>query len=82
MSLLHEAIMNKYLLEIGTEELAYKFIPSAIEQLKIEFAKSLEENEIQYSNIKSYATPRRLTVIIEGLPDKQNDVEKILKSPI
>ncbi len=82
MSLLHEAIMNKYLLEIGTEELAYKFIPSAIEQLKIEFAKSLEENEIQYSNIKSYATPRRLTVIIEGLPDKQNDVEKILKGPI
>ena len=35
--------MNKYLLEIGTEELAYKFIPSAMEQLKNEFSKTLEE---------------------------------------
>ncbi len=74
--------MNKYLLEIGTEELAYKFIPSAMEQLKTEFAKSLEENEIKYNTIKTYATPRRLTVIIDGLPDKQDDVEKNIKGPI
>ena len=74
--------MNKYLLEIGTEELAYKFIPSAMEQLKAEFSKLLEENEIKYSDIKTYATPRRLAVIIEGLPEKQDDVEKTIKGPI
>lgn len=74
--------MNKYLLEIGTEELAYKFIPSAVEQLKIEFSKILEENEIKYSNLKAFATPRRLTVLIEGLPDKQDDVQKSVKGPI
>ena len=74
--------MNKYLLEIGTEELAYKFIPSAMEQLKTEFAKSLDENEIKYSDIKTYATPRRLAVIIDGLPEKQDDVEKNIKGPI
>lgn len=74
--------MNKYLLEIGTEELAYKFIPSAIEQLKIEFSKLLEENEIKFTNIKTYATPRRLAIIIEGLPEKQDNVEKIIKGPI
>ena len=74
--------MNKYLLEIGTEELAYKFIPSAMEQLKSEFSKMLEENKIDYSTIKVYATPRRLTVIIEELSDKQQDVQKIIKGPI
>lgn len=74
--------MNKYLLEIGTEELAYKFIPSAMEQLKTEFSKALDENEIKYTDIKTYATPRRLTVLIEGLPDKQEDVEKSVKGPI
>lgn len=74
--------MNKYLLEIGTEELPYKFIPNAIEQLKNGFEKVLEENKIEFSSIKTYATPRRLTVIIEGLPVKQADVEKVIKGPI
>ena len=74
--------MNKYLLEIGTEELAYKFIPSAMEQLKAEFSKTLEENEIKFSNIKVFATPRRLAVLIENIAEKQEDVEKIIKGPI
>ena len=74
--------MNKYLLEIGTEELAYKFIPSAMEQLKTEFAKALEENELKYNEIKVYATPRRLTVLIEDIADKQEDILKTLKGPI
>lgn len=74
--------MNKYLLEIGTEELAYKFIPSAMEQLKADFSKSLEENKIKFNDIKVYATPRRLAVIVEGLPEKQDDTKKLLKGPI
>lgn len=74
--------MNKYLLEIGTEELPYKFIPSAIEQLKSGFKNVLEENKIIFSDIKTYATPRRLAVVIEGLPLKQEDVEKVVKGPI
>ncbi len=74
--------MNKYLLEIGTEELAYKFIPSAMEQLKAEFTKELKENEIKFEAINVYATPRRLAVIIEGLPLKQEDILKTIKGPI
>lgn len=74
--------MNKYLLEIGTEELAYKFIPSAMEQLKTEFSKILQENEIKFADIKIYATPRRLAVIIEDVAEKQEDVEKTVKGPI
>ncbi len=74
--------MNNYLLEIGTEELAYKFIPSAMEQLKSDFEKTLADNEIEFSDIKIYATPRRLAVLVEGLPDKQAYTEKTVKGPI
>lgn len=74
--------MNKYIVEIGTEELPYKFITPAIKQLKSEIEKSLQENKITYSDVKTYATPRRLAVIIENLPVKQEDVEKTVKGPI
>ncbi len=74
--------MNKYLLEIGTEELAYKFIPSAMEQLKEEFSKTLKENEIKFSDIKIYGTPRRLALIVENIAEKQEDIEKTIKGPI
>lgn len=74
--------MNRYLLEIGTEELPYKFIPDAINQLKSGFEKFAKENGISVSGIKTFATPRRLTVLLEGLPDKKEDVTKTVKGPI
>lgn len=74
--------MSKYLLEIGTEELPHKFIPAAQEQLKRSFEKLLQDNQIGYENIETYATPRRLALKISGLPQKQADVEKIIKGPI
>lgn len=74
--------MSKYLLEIGTEELPHKFIPSAQEQLKKSFEKLLNDNQIKFELVKIYATPRRLAVKIEGLNEKQADIEKIIKGPI
>ena len=74
--------MNKYLLEIGTEELPYKFVNSGIIQLKNAFEKLLQENQITFSCIKHYSTPRRLTLIIEGFEEKQPDTLKTVKGPI
>lgn len=74
--------MNKYLLEIGVEELPYKFIPDAEKQLKAGFEKFANDNGISCSSIKTFATPRRLTVLIEGLPEKKEDVVKTVKGPI
>lgn len=74
--------MSKYLLEIGVEELPYKFIPSAIKQLQESFGKFLDNNHIEFGDINVYATPRRLTVIINGLADAQPDSEKVFKGPI
>ena len=74
--------MNKYLLEIGTEELPYKFVSSGIVQLKNSFEKLLKENQIDFSDIKYFSTPRRLTLIIEGFETKQPDTVKTVKGPI
>lgn len=74
--------MSIYLLEVGTEELPYKFIPQAIEQLNNGFTTFLNDNKVKFDNIKVYATPRRLAVIIEGLDEKTADEVKIIKGPI
>ncbi len=74
--------MSTYLLEVGVEELPYKFIPQAIEQLNQGFTKFLEENKIKFDDIKVYATPRRLAVLVYGLENATADEEKIIKGPI
>ena len=74
--------MSKYLLEIGVEELPYKFIPMAIDQLKTGFEGFFKSNNISFENVKVMATPRRLAVIVDGLSSSQPDIEKVVKGPI
>jgi glycyl-tRNA synthetase beta chain len=72
---------NKYLLEIGVEELPARFINTALEQLKNNTKKMLEEERIKYENIGLYATPRRLVLLVEGLNEKQDTLEQMVKGP-
>lgn len=74
--------MSKYLLEVGVEELPYKFIPMAISQLKCGFETFLKNNNVEFGDVKVMATPRRLAVIVNGLAASQPDVEKVVKGPI
>ena len=74
--------MSNYLLEIGVEELPYKFIPSAISQLKQSFENLLTTNAVNFSNVDVYATPRRLAVIIKNLDSTQKESEKLVKGPV
>ncbi len=74
--------MSKYLLEIGTEELPYRFIPSAINQLQKLFQDFLNDNKVEFGSVKVYATPRRLAVIVDGLAANSPDEVKIVRGPI
>ena len=74
--------MSKYLFEAGVEELPYKFIPMAIEQLKQGFEKFLNDNNVGFSDVKVMATPRRLAVFVADIASSQPDVEKVVKGPI
>ena len=73
--------MSKYLLEVGVEELPYKFIISAQSQLKENFESFLKNNKLHYDSIEVLATPRRLAVIIDNVADFQENTIKIFKGP-
>ena len=71
-----------FLLEILVQELPYKFIPSAIEQLKSSFEKLFKENGLDFDKINVYATPRRLAVLVLDLALFQETITKEVKGPI
>ncbi len=62
---------HQVLLEIGTEEIPARFILPALEQMRNNLGRVLTEERIKYSDIRTYATPRRLAAIIEGIADQQ-----------
>jgi len=65
------------LLEIGTEEIPDWMIPNALESLRLQF----EKLEVPFESITMDATPRRLVLRAEGLPEKQADSEKRTVGP-
>lgn len=73
--------MRKYLLEIGVEELPSKFVEDALVQIKNSAYEFLEENKLGFEDLKVYATPRRLSLIIEGIAEAQSDVDIEVKGP-
>jgi len=73
--------MPTYLLEIGTEELPASFVDSAIEQWREKIPSSLKQEYLTPEDIQIYGTPRRLAVIIKGIPQKQSDRTEVIKGP-
>ncbi|CEO24850.1 glycine--tRNA ligase subunit beta [Paraclostridium sordellii] len=74
--------MKNYLLfEIGVEELPARYVNSAIEQLKLNIVKSFDENRITYDSVNVYSTPRRLTVVVDNICERQEDLEEEVKGP-
>lgn len=72
---------NQLLMEIGCEEIPSRFIPHSMEQLKKEAAKLLADNRLSHGNIETWATPRRLVILVNDLEDKQPDLVEKVKGP-
>ena len=66
-----------FLLEIGTEEIPDWMIPAALESLRLQF----EKLEIPHDSVRLDATPRRLVLRAEGLPERQADSEERILGP-
>lgn len=73
--------MPNFLLEIGTEELPTDFIDNAILSWKTRIGENLATELIPPIKVQVYGTPRRLAVLITGLPTKQPDREEEIKGP-
>ena len=64
---------NELLLEIGSEEIPAGFIGPALENMQKGLAGKLAEQGLQYDDILTAATPRRLAVCVRGLVAQQPD---------
>ena len=79
MSTEHTAL--DLLIEIGTEELP----PTALSRLSTAFAEQfaarLNEQSLSHGDIRPFATPRRLALIVRGLARRQPDREHVRRGP-
>lgn len=73
--------MPAFLLEVGTEELPASFLSDAIVQWRSRIPQSLETESLHDAVVEVYGTPRRLAVLITGLPSQQPDREEEIKGP-
>ncbi|HBG46865.1 MAG TPA: glycine--tRNA ligase subunit beta [Deltaproteobacteria bacterium] len=69
------------LFEIGTEELPAGVVPRALSALVGFLRKGLETRRLTFSSIRTLGTPRRLTLIVEGLAERQPDSRLEVKGP-
>ena len=65
-----------FLLEIFVEEIPARLVNELGLQVEKSFINNLSKNTIDYSDIKTFYTPRRIVVLIKGLPTKQKNYEE------
>ena len=69
------------ILEIGTEEIPSRFIPPIMEFIKTTVTEDLSQLRVSSSDIRVFATPRRLVLFIHDLAEKQEDLVATFKGP-
>jgi glycyl-tRNA synthetase beta chain len=67
--------------EIGCEDLPARFVRPALEQLEQLFRGACEEQRISFEAARVLGTPRRLTLLVEGLAEKQEDLSEERTGP-
>jgi glycyl-tRNA synthetase beta chain len=73
--------MPSFLLEVGTEDLPASFVADALKQWGRKIPKSFADLQINPTGIEFYGTPRRLAVLVTGLPLQQADQTEEVKGP-
>ena len=69
------------LLEIGTEEIPAHVMPPILNQLKDLAGKIFTESRIEFGEIYTFGTPRRLALFVKDLAENQADVEEEKRGP-
>ena len=73
---------RELLLELGCEELPASWLPGLTDQVGEALAGQLRERRLPPETaIETYSTPRRLTVRIERIPERQTDLEELVMGP-
>lgn len=72
---------HTFLMEIGLEEIPAHVVTPSAAQLVEKTEKFLKEQRMDFDEVQTYSTPRRLTVKVTGLADKQPDIQEEAKGP-
>ncbi|CAN5424505.1 MAG: glycine--tRNA ligase subunit beta [Acidobacteria bacterium] len=73
---------RELLIEIGVEELPAAWMPSLTGQLAVRLEAGLRALRLApLAPVESYTTPRRLTVRVARIPERQEDLDETLSGP-
>ncbi|MBM3517754.1 MAG: glycine--tRNA ligase subunit beta [Alphaproteobacteria bacterium] len=73
--------MPELLLELLSEEMPASLQARVADELKGRITEALGNAKLSFSAARAYSTPRRLTLVVEGLPATQPDVREERKGP-
>lgn len=73
--------MAELLLELFSEEIPARMQARASEDLTKLVTDGLKAADLGFDAVEAYVTPRRLTLIVNGLPDKQPDLREERRGP-
>ncbi|MBK5198810.1 MAG: glycine--tRNA ligase subunit beta, partial [Methyloceanibacter sp.] len=73
--------MAELLLELFSEEIPARMQGRAREDLARLLGGALKEAGLEFKEIKTFATPRRLAAVVEGLPARSPDIREERKGP-
>ncbi len=73
--------MPELLLELLSEEIPARMQARAAEDLKRLVCAGLKKAGLAFDRAEAFVTPRRLALVVDGLPDKQPDVTEERKGP-
>ncbi len=72
---------NDLIVEIGTEEIPAAYITPALNFMAGKIAKELAALRLEYNDISTAGTPRRLALVVTGLPERQADRREEVTGP-
>ena len=72
---------KKLLLELLSEEIPARMQARATDDLKRLVCDGLKEAGLEFESAEAFVTPRRLALVVDGIPEKQPDIDEERRGP-
>lgn len=73
--------MAEFLLELFSEEIPARMQVKAADDLRDLITKGLGDKGLTFTKAEAHSTPRRITIVIDGLPEQQPDTQTDKRGP-